>query len=138
MATPIVLKWVPLVSTALLAMACTESVPPDTQYGGICVDEVTYQRIDDDRCGDYDHEGSSSSSGTFIMWVNNASTTYIPPTGGSVPRDLGVRKVPSNTPIKMGVPKSGATSMNSLVRGGFGVKAATVGGVGGKAGSSGS
>lgn len=130
---PINLKWVPLVSTALLAMACTEATPPpDAQYGGICVDEVTYQRIDDDRCGDYDSEGVGSNSGTFFMWINNTSTTYIPPSGGYVPRDLGVRKLPSNTPIKLGVPKTGATSMSTLTRGGFGVKAATVGGIGGK------
>lgn len=132
------LRYVPLVAAALLATGgCDALDPPDAQYGGICVDQVTEERLDDARCGDFDDEGNTSSSGTFFMWVSTSSSHTVPALGQKVPSTIGSRTVPSGTPLAKGLPTTGG-SMTSISRGGFGVKAGTAGGIGSKAGSGGS
>jgi hypothetical protein len=133
--TTVRLHYVPLVAAALLTLAgCDAFDPPNAQYGGICVDQVTEERIDDDRCGDFDDEGHASNSGTFFMWVSTSSDHMVPARGQRVPATIGSRTVPSGTPLAKGVPTAGG-SMASISRGGFGVKAGTTGGYGSKAGS---
>ena len=132
------LRYVPLVAAALIATGgCDAFDPPNAQYGGICVDQVTEERIDDDRCGDFDDEGHASNSGTFFMWISTSSDHMVPARGQKVPATIGSRTVPSGTPVAKGVPTAGG-SMTSISRGGFGVKAGTAGGIGSKAGGGGS
>ena len=131
------LVYVPLVAAALLAAGGCASEPPNAQQGGICVDEATQERIDDERCGDYDDEGRSSSGGVFFMWISTGSSYDVPARGQKVPATIGTRTVPSGTPIAKGLPIAGG-SMSSISRGGFGVRSGTTAGVGGKAGSGGS
>ena len=120
------LRYVPLVAAALLASgACTSS--PDALYAGVCVDEITQQRVDDSQCGDFDDEGRSSSSGSFFMWISTTSPTHIPAHGQPVVSTIGSRTVPAGTPVAKGLPASGG-SMSSVVRGGFGVRAGVSGG----------
>lgn len=129
------LRYVPLVAAALLASGgCDAFDPPNAQYGGICVDQVTEERVNDDRCGDYDDEGRSSHAGYFFMWISTSSNHTVPALGQKVPATIGSRTVPSGTPLAKGVPTAGG-SMTSISRGGFGVKAGTTGGYGSKAGS---
>jgi hypothetical protein len=131
------LRLVPLVAAVLIATgACTMAEPPDAQYAGVCVDQVTQQRIDDSRCGDYDDEGRGSDSGSYFVWINTGSTHYVPGHGQRVEGSIGARTVPKGTPIAKGVPAQGG-SMSSIQRGGFGMKSATTSGIGSK-GSSGS
>jgi hypothetical protein len=106
----------------------------DAQYGGVCVDEVTQQRVDDDRCGDFDDEGRSSNGGFFFMWISTSSSHSVPAVGHKVPATVGSRTVPSGTPLAKGVPTTGGP-MTSIARGGFGAKAGVSGGYGSKAGS---
>jgi hypothetical protein len=129
------LHYVPLVAAALLATgACDIPLQPDAQYGGVCVDEVTQQRVDDDRCGDFDDEGRSSNGGFFFMWISTSSSHTVPAVGHKVPATVGSRTVPSGTPLAKGVPTTGGP-MTSIARGGFGAKAGVSGGYGSKAGS---
>jgi hypothetical protein len=125
------------------ALAGLDSTP-DATYGGVCVDQVTQERVDDNDCGDWDSEGFYSGSpgyngynhGTYMMW-------YPVSFGGDVPRvgqritSGGVTKVPSGAAIAKGIPKEGATAksggMTAIKRGGFGIKAGTSGGTGAKA-----
>lgn len=129
------LRYVPLVAAALLAAGCDVLDPPDAQYGGVCVDQVTEQRIDDSRCGDYDDEGNGSGSGSYFMWISTSSGHQVPPYGQKVPASIGSRTVPAGAPVAKGLPASGG-SMAAIQRGGFGAKSATTGGIGAKAGSS--
>lgn len=132
------LWYVPLVAAALLASGgCGAFDTPNAQQGGICVDEKTQERIDDDRCGDYDDEGRSSNGGVFFMWISTGSSYDVPARGQKVPATIGSRTVPAGTPIAKGLPPTGG-SMSAISRGGFGVKAGSTAGIGGKAGSAGS
>lgn len=130
---PINLRYVPLLAAVLVVAGCGVFDDPDAQYGGICVDETTQERLDDERCGDYDDEGHGSHSGTFFMWISTGSSYYVPARGQKVPAHIGSRTVPAGTPIARGLPVSGG-SMPSIHRGGFGAKAGTTGGYGSKAG----
>ncbi|MEU4804393.1 hypothetical protein [Actinosynnema sp. NPDC023587] len=124
----------PLVAAALLASGCGSLDEPDATHGGICVDEVTQERVDDDRCGDFDDEGRTSAGGFFFMWIDTGSARAVPARGQQVPATIGSRSVPAGTPIAKGMPVSGG-SMTSIQRGGFGVRAGTTAGIGSKAGS---
>lgn len=128
------LRWVPLVAAALVAAGCSALDQPDAQYGGICVDEVTQDRVDDERCGDYDDEGHASAGGFFFMWIDTSSSHAVPARGQKVPATIGSRNVPAGTPIAKGVPIGGG-SMTTIQRAGFGAKAGTTVGIGGKAGA---
>lgn len=130
---PVALRYVPLVAAALVAAGCAYE-QPDAQYGGICVDEVTQQRVEDERCGDYDDEGRGTNSGFFFMWIATDSTHAVPARGQKAPATIGSRTVPPGTPIAKGMPVTGG-SMQSIHRGGFGAKAGTTGGYGSKAGA---
>jgi hypothetical protein len=127
--------------------ACDSFDSPDAQYGGVCVDQVTQQRVDDNDCGDWDDSGVYSggpgyhgySHGTYMMWY---PVTY----GGSVPSigqraTGGTKTVPSGSAVAKGIPQAGAAAnsggMKSITRGGFGAKSGTSGGTGAKAASSG-
>lgn len=123
------------VAASFWLAGCSMFDSPDAQYGGICVDQVTQQRVDDSRCGDWDDDGFYSGAGTYMLWY---PMTY----GGDVPAvgqraTGGVTRVPAGAPIAKGVPKQGATGkaggMTSIKRGGFGAKAGTSGGTGAKA-----
>lgn len=135
------LRHVPRVAAVLLAAAgavgATACGPqPDAEYGGVCVDEKTGKRVDDDRCGDYDDHGHTSTPGMFFMWMPMNSGHPVPAVGERANLDHGKRTVPAGTPIARGVPTQGGTSMASIHRGGFGAKAGTTGGIGGmKAGA---
>lgn len=126
------LVLVPAVAAALLLLgACSSS--PDAQAGGICVDEATQVRLDDSACGDFDDEGRSGSSGSYFMWISSSSNSVVPAHGQKVPSTLGTRTVSKGTPIAKGVPAQGG-QMSSITRGGFGVKAGSSSGIGGRAG----
>lgn len=101
------------------------------------MDEKTQERVDDDRCGDWDDEGHASSGGFFFMWIDTHSNHAVPARGQKVPATIGSRTVPAGTAVAKGLPTSGG-SMTSISRGGFGAKAGTSGGTGAKAGSGGS
>jgi hypothetical protein len=86
---PVSLRYVPLVAAALLATGCSVFEEPDAQYGGICVDETTQERVDDERCGDYDDEGHAGNGGFFFMWIDTSSTHTVPARGQKVPATIG-------------------------------------------------
>ena len=125
------LRYVPALAALLIAAGCSAlDSTPDARYAGICVDPTTNQRVDDDRCGDFDDQGGTSG-GFFFMWID--MSTYhgdVPAVGRPVPRTIGSRRVPAGTPIAKGVPRQGG-SLAGIQRGGFGVKAGSTGGSGG-------
>lgn len=134
------LRYVPLVAAVLLtASGCDVFEDPDAEYGGVCVDEVTQQRVDDDRCGDWDDSGHYHGGGTYMMWFPMTYAGDVPGVGQRAYG--GTRTVPAGKPVAKGIPAQGATKasggMTSVQRGGFGVKAGTSGGTGAKAGGSG-
>ncbi|MEV8439240.1 hypothetical protein AB0425_17835 [Actinosynnema sp. NPDC051121] len=100
------LRYVPLVAAVLVATGCAVE-QPDAKYGGVCVDEATQVRLDDERCGDYDDEGRNSHGGTFFMWISTSSSHDVPARGAKVPAHIGTRTVPAGTPIAKGLPISG-------------------------------
>ncbi|WP_027934555.1 hypothetical protein [Amycolatopsis thermoflava] len=121
---------------ALFLTGCDALDSPDAQYGAVCVDQATGNRLDDDACGDWDDTGHATAVGTYYVWVPTSNgATVIPPVGGRVPANVGIRSVPSGAPVAKGLPKAGGT-MSAIQRGGFGVKAGVSGGTGAKAGGS--
>jgi hypothetical protein len=133
-----VLGYAGIAGALFLASGCDAFADPDAQYAGVCVNEITHERLDDEACGDYDDEGSGGGVGSYFLWMPISSgNAYIPPVGQKMPAGgPGIRKVPSGTPIAKGVPKTGG-QVSAIQRGGFGVKAGSTGGTGAKAGSSG-
>jgi hypothetical protein len=118
-----------IVGAAILA-GCDAA---DAEWAGICEQEHTKVRLDDQACGDYDETGAGGGHGAYWMWVSTGSNTYIPPVGSKIPPNVGTRTVAAGTPIAKGV----ATAGQTVQRGGFGVKAGSTGGTGAKAGGSG-
>jgi hypothetical protein len=134
------LRYVPLVAAMLLATsACDALDSPNAEYGGVCVDEKTQQRLPDDRCGDWDDAGDYHGGGTYMMWFPMSYGGDVPGVGQRAYG--GTRTVPGGKALAKGVPSAGATAksggMSTIQRGGFGVKAGTSGGTGAKAGGSG-
>lgn len=124
--------------SALNAMDTT----PDAQYGGICEDDRTGMRIDDNYCGDWGDDGLGYYPGgyggyagpTRMMWYPGDYAGDVPAVGQ---RATGaVRTVPKGAPIAKGMPSTGSTAksggMGAIKRGGFGAKAGTSGGSGAK------
>jgi len=125
------LSLVPAVAAALLLLGGCAEEAPDAQYGGVCVDQVTELRIDDSNCGDFDDEGRSGSGGSYFMWISSSSNTIVPAHGQKVPSTIGSRTVSKGTPIAKALPSQGG-QMSSITRGGFGVKAGSSSGIGGR------
>lgn len=130
------LSLVPAVAAALLTIGACAAESPDAQAAGICVDAVTEVRLEDHVCGDFDEHGHNHSTGTYFMWISTGSTNVVPAHGQKVPQTIGTRSVKPGTPIAKGVPSAGG-QMSSITRGGFGVKAGSTSGIGGKSGASG-
>lgn len=113
---------------------------PDAQYAAVCVDQATGNRLDDDRCGDWDDDGVGHAAGTYFLWMPMSSgNAYLPPVGQHIPPGTPmVRTVPPGTPVAKGAPTTGG-KVSDVQRGGFGVKSGTAGGskagAAGKAGS---
>lgn len=134
-----------LAGTPLLSGCDALDSTPDAEYGGVCFDRATQNRIEDEHCGDWDDEGVYASEPGYHGYPQGTSLMWYPVTyGGHVPgigqrTTGGMTKVPAGKPLAKGVPKAGATAqsggMASIKRGGFGVKAGTSGGIGAKAGT---
>lgn len=110
---------VSLVAAVSLAMTgCGAPEDDDPDYRGVCVDEQTQQRVDDDECDD----GHGHHS---VVFFHRGST--VPPVGSRV--SGGSARPPAGaSSARGGAPRQGGT-----VRGGFGGSGAKGGG--GKGGS---
>lgn len=135
------LAWLPVVAAAILATGCSlpspdpadSSTPPD--YGGVCVDPRTEQRVEDAQCGQPDDTGNATApGGFFLLWMPTSSPHPAPAIGQRAPLHQGVRHLPAGTAKSVGVPRSGG-AMSQIQRGGFGTPKA--GSSSGRAGSSG-
>lgn len=130
------LVWVPMAAAVLIGVVALTGGDPDAQQAGVCVDERSGNRLDDDACGDWDDEGHASTSGTYFMWVSTSSAHQVPAKGAYVPSYIGSRTVPKGTPVAKGLPATGG-SMSTIQRGGFGAKAGvSAGSKGGTSGGS--
>lgn len=113
-----------------LIMSGGEHAEPEAV--GVCASPVTNERVDDDLCGDFGDDGSAIFVGGYHYMVFD-SRTYrgdIPAVGQRLPAPgtTGyVRTYPSATKPVAAAPKAGGSS-SSIVRGGLGVKGASVGG----------
>lgn len=114
------LSYVPVVAALLVLTGCAngDSVPEEA---GICVDEATHVRIDDDRCGDFIEHGHSVNTGTYVMWMNTRTDHMVPAIGSNVPPNIGHRNtIPAGKPVARGLPPGG-NKMSVIARGGFGI-----------------
>lgn len=135
------LGWLPASGLAAVTLATTMLAGCDLpaeeeqpQSAGICVDEITGNRIDDEKCGEPDEEGrATGGGGFFFLWISTSSTHTVPAHGQRVHQSMGTRTVPHGTPVVRGLPAAGG-SMPTLSRGGFGAGARVSGGYGGKSG----
>ncbi|GAA0292364.1 hypothetical protein GCM10009528_06580 [Kineococcus aurantiacus] len=94
-----------LAATSLAACGSDDA----QEYRGVCVDESTHQRVDDDRCDD---DGGRVGG---LGWVYFASGTRAPALGARV--SGGTTTLPKGAALtRGGVPGEGAT----ISRGGFG------------------
>lgn len=125
------------VVAGIVLSGCAAFGAPDAEYGGICVDKVTQQRLDDSRCGDWDDRGVFDGAGSYLLWYPMSYGGDVPAVGKRAVG--GVRSVPSGAPVSKGVPSSGASAksggMTAIQRGGFGRASGTSGGTGAKAAS---
>lgn len=118
------LSYVPVVAALLVLTGCANGSTATPEEAGICVDEATNIRIDDDRCGDFIEHGHSVNSGTYVMWMDTRGSHTVPATGSYVPSNIGHRNtIPNGRPIAKGVPSSGG-QMSAIARGGFGISGA--------------
>ena len=118
--------------TALLATgltACGNDEPEDPDYGAVCVDSQTQQRVDDDQCGD-DYRGGGPGVGLFA-WYFLSRGLVAPALGQRVAG--GTFTAPATGTIRRGVNPGGGT----IARGGFGGRSGSAG-VGRSGGSGGS
>ena len=117
------LSYVPVVAALLVLSGCANgSTTPEE--AGICVDEATNIRIEDDRCGDFIEHGHSVHSGTYVMWMDTRGSHTVPATGSPVPSNIGHRNtVPHGKVVAKGLP-SGGGQMSTIARGGFGISGA--------------
>jgi hypothetical protein len=118
------LSYVPVVAALLVLTGCANGTTSTPEEAGICVDEATNVRIDDDRCGDFIEHGHSTHSGTYVMWMSTSSSHTVPATGSHVPSNIGHRNtIPSGKVVAKGLPSSGG-QMSAISRGGFGISGA--------------
>lgn len=131
------LSYVPVVAALLVLSGCSNSPAAQPEYAGICVDEATHMRIDDDKCGDYTEHGHSVNSGSYVMWFstntqNGTRDYHVPGVGHNVISAPGHRMtVPAGKTAVKGVPTTGGYMNTIVTRGGFGVSSS----IGGKAAS---
>lgn len=94
---------------AATSLAACGSGDDAEEYRGVCVDESTQQRVDDDRCDD---DGTRVGG---LGWVYFAAGTRLPALGARV--SGGTAALPRGAAVtRGGVPGDGAT----VSRGGFG------------------
>lgn len=120
--------------TALFAAAvltgCGDD-EPEPDYQGVCVDEHTQQRVDDDECDD---DEDSSGSHSFVYF---GSGSRVPAVGQPYTGYAGFTKsVPNgHAAVRGGAPAGGGTVSKSTItnatRGGSGVTSRGAGSVGG-------
>lgn len=96
-------------------------------YAGICLDDVTYERVDEARCGDFDDEGHDSVDGLSLVWIDVSSATHIPARGERVSASYGIRTVPGGKMLTVKTPVTGGVA-KTITRGGLGVSGAVKGG----------
>lgn len=141
--------WVVLGSAGLLALSgCTAmqamDTTPNAQWGGICEDDRTGMRIDDQYCGDWGDDGAGYWPGGYGGYTGPTRSMWYPvdydgdvPAVGQRVTTGAVRTVPKGAPVARGVPSAGAPAksggMKGITRNGFGNKGGTVGGSGPKA-----
>jgi len=104
--------------TAITAAGLTGcSSSPD--YAAICVDPETDERVDDDECDDADDDYSGSSPGSGFFWYYLGASSRVPAVGSGV--SGGSFRTPSSSSVQRGgLDSSGADSVRSTTRGGFG------------------
>jgi hypothetical protein len=130
-------------AAALFLSGC--DVAQEPEYGAVCVQESTGNRLPDDACGDADDEGHSHSPGMIFLWMGSGGG-YVPPVGqrvapgsGPLPKSYSVpgmvRSVPKGAPTAKGLSSTGG----QVQRGGLGQSGAKAGtsGSGAKMGGSG-
>ena len=96
-------------------------------YAGICIDDVTRERLDEGRCGDFDDEGRDSVDGVSLVWIDTASMTHIPARGERVSASYGIRTVPKGKMLSVKIPVTGGAA-KTITRGGLGISGAVKGG----------
>ena len=101
--------------TALLAAgltACGAEEPEDPDYGAVCVNSQTQERVEDDECGD--DRGGGGGGGLFA-WYFLSRGAFAPGIGQRV--GGGTFTPPGNTTLRRGgIARDGGT----VTRGGFG------------------
>lgn len=121
------LRHVPVVAAMLLSATACFPEAPDAQRAGVCVEESTQKRVEDERCPPTDEEGrpTQPGGGLFVMWFVMNHTGSVPAVGEHAAG--GTRTYPRGLPVTMGVPRQGASAasggMQGLSRGGFGARA---------------
>jgi hypothetical protein len=117
-----------LTVVGLVGLLIYEAVTDErADYAGICLDDITYERVDEARCGDFDDEGHDSADGVSLVWIDVSSTTHIPARGERVSASYGIRTVPKGKMLTIKTPITGGQA-KTITRGGLGISGAVKGG----------
>ena len=125
--------------TALFAAAVLTGCgsDPEPDYQGVCVNQSTQTRVEDDQCDDDGHR-AGGGGGIGFAWLLFASGRRFPPIGGRMTGYPGaVRTLPDgHSGTFGGATRTGGTVTKSSVksaasRGGFGATSRNSGSVGG-------
>lgn len=111
-----------VVGAGALVVGAIVADDDEPEYQGVCVDQTTQQRIDDDYCNNGGHYHGHSFVGWYFFSMGHSAPRIGAPVSG------GSYQVPDRTYVRGGVPREGGSissattksGSKTTVRGGFG------------------